>query len=144
MCPSPPKGFYAADSPVVRLVPDYTRAEREYYLRTGIYPLQHIVGVRRQAFARDPWAAASLYGALERSKASWQASRRGLAETLPWTLAEIEDATALMGEDWHPNGVAANRKMIQAFLDEEVAQGLIAQPLSVEALFSECEGAVKA
>jgi len=66
-----------------------------------------------------------------------------LAETLPWTLAEIEDATALVGEDWHPNGVAANRKMIQAFLDEEVAQGLIAQPLSVEALFSEFEGAVK-
>jgi len=144
MVPWPPKGFYAADSPVVRLVPDYKRAEREYYRRTGIYPLQHIVAVRRESFERNPQAAVSLFDALERSKAAWQTSRRFLAETLPWTLAEIEDATALIGDDWHQNGVAANRKTIQAFLEQTVAQGLISKPLSVEALFSEFEGAIKA
>jgi len=145
MCPSPPKGFYAADSPLVRLVPDYARAEREYYVRTGIYPLQHIVGVRRQVFERDPWTAASLYDALERSKVAWQAGQWAvLAETLPWMLAEIEDATVLMGDDWLPNGVAVNRKNIQAFLDEQLAQGLISAPLSVEALFSEFAAAGKA
>jgi len=140
MCPNPPKGFYAADSPVVRLVSDYKRAEREYYLRTGIYPLQHIVGIRRETFAQDPGAAVSLYDALERSKISWQASLRALPEMLPWTLAELEETIALLGEDWLPNGVAASRKVVQAFLDEQVAQGLIAKPLAFEALFSEFEG----
>jgi len=144
MCPNPPKGFYAADSPIVRLVPHYKRAEREYYLRTGIYPLQHIVGVRRETFEQNPWAAVSLYNALERSKTSWQASVRALPEMLPWILPEIEDTIALMGEDWLPNGVAVNRKVIQTFLDEQVAQALIATPLAFDALFSEFEGAGKA
>jgi 4,5-dihydroxyphthalate decarboxylase len=143
MCPSPPKGFYAADSPIIRLVQDYKRAEREYYLRTGIYPLQHIVGVRRDIFEQDPRATASLYDALERSKAAWQVRVRAIPESLPWILAEVEDATVLMGEDWLPNGVAVNRKVIQAFLDEQVAQGLITKPLAFEALFSEFERAVR-
>jgi len=144
MCPWPPPGFYAPDSPIVRRVPDYRREEQEYYRRTGIYPLQHIVRVRRETFERTPWVAVRLYDALEASKRVWQESRRELTDTLPWTLAEIEDATALMGEDWHPNGVGPNRKMLEVFLGEQVAQGLIAQPLSVDALFSEFLAAVKA
>jgi 4,5-dihydroxyphthalate decarboxylase len=139
MCPSPPKGFYAADSPIIRLVADYKRAEREYYRRTGIYPLQHIVGVRRPRFEQDRWIARSLYDALERSKTAWQKSQRSLAETLPWILEEIEDITVLMGDDWLPNGVAVNRRVVQLFLDEQVAQGLIATPLPFEALFTEFE-----
>jgi hypothetical protein len=42
-----------------------------------------------------------------------------------------------MGEDWNPNGVEATRRMIQAFLDEQVAQGLIPRPLPVDSIFSE-------
>ncbi|HLJ59094.1 MAG TPA: hypothetical protein VKZ50_05120 [bacterium] len=47
-----------------------------------------------------------------------------------------------MGEDWLPNSVAVNRKVIQTFLDEQVARALIAKPLAFEALLSEFEGAV--
>jgi len=137
MCPNPPAGFYAPGSKIVRLLSDYPRAEQAYYRRTGIYPLQHIVGVRRDVFERDPWIAASLYEALEQSKQVWQASRRSLADTLPWTLAEVEEATRLMGQDWHPNGIEANRGPLEAFLDEQVAQRLIGRRLSVEELFAE-------
>jgi len=90
MCPVPPKGFYAPNSRIVRLVQDYKKAEREYFRRTGIYPVQHIIGVRHDVFRRDPWIAKSIYAALERSKIAWQKNWRQLAETLPWTLAEIE------------------------------------------------------
>jgi 4,5-dihydroxyphthalate decarboxylase len=143
MCPLPPKSLYMVNSPIVRLVPDYRSAEREYFRRTGIYPLQHIVGVRRQVFDQDPWVAKHIYAALERSKIVWQESRRKLAEMLPWTIAEIEEVTQLMGEDWNPNGVEPTRKIIQAFLDEQVAQDLIPQPLSVDSIFSEFEDAVE-
>ena len=137
MCPAPPAGFYAAAGAIVRLIPDYPAAERAYYRRTGIYPLQHLVGVRREVFERDPQVAVTLYDALERSKRLWQASRRDLADTLPWTLSEVEAATALIGDDWHPNGIDPNRRTLDAFLDEQLAQRLIARPLSAEALFSE-------
>jgi 4,5-dihydroxyphthalate decarboxylase len=144
MCPLPPRGFYDANSTIVRLVPDFRRAERDYFRRTGIYPGQHVVGVRRQVFDRAPEVAARLFAALEQSKLRWQQNRWGLSETLPWTLAEIEEATMLMGQDWHPNGVEPNRKMIQAFLDEQVAQELIPQPLPVDAIFTEFQEVARA
>lgn len=144
MCPIPPKGFYEANSPIVRLVPDFRKAEQEYFRRTGICPLQHVVGVRRHVYEREPGVLKALYGVLEQSKLAWQASRRRLADTLPWTLAEIEETTALMGEDWHPNGVEPNRRTIQAFLDEQVAQRLIANPPTVDALFAEFQQVMKA
>jgi len=143
MCPEPPQGFYEPHSPIVRLVPNYRQAEREYFRRTGIYPVQHIIVVKRDVFDRDPQVATHLYAALERSKTTWQRSRRELA-TLPWAFAEIEETTGVMGEDWHPNGVEPNRKVVQAFLDEQLAQGLIPEPCSVDALFSDFQRVAQA
>lgn len=139
MCPTPPKGFYDADSPVVRLIPDYRRAELEYLRRTGLYPAHHIIGIRRELFDREPWVAQSLYRALDESKMRWQQSRRRLAETTPWLLNEIEDVTAILGEDWQPSGVEPNRTMVQALCDELQAQGLLARPLAEAGVFAELE-----
>lgn len=137
MCPVPPNDFYAPNSPIVRLIPDFRAAEQEYVRRTGISQVQHIVGVRRAVYDRDPWVLKSLYETLEQSKRRWQDGRRRLTDTLPWTLAEIEEATALFGQDWHPSGVEPNRKSIHAFLEEQFAQGLIATRLSVDQIFPE-------
>lgn len=52
MSPVPPRGFYERDSPIVRLFPDYRRAEREYFHRTGLFPVIHILGLRRETFER--------------------------------------------------------------------------------------------
>lgn len=143
MCPWPPKGFYDADSPIVRLIPDYRTAEREYYRRTGLYPGHHIVGVRREVFERDPWVAVSLYQALDRAMSLWQERRWKLAEMTPWLLAEIEESAGLMGRNWQPNGVEANRKMIQTLCEEEYAQRLAAAPLDAAEVFAEFEQAMK-
>jgi 4,5-dihydroxyphthalate decarboxylase len=137
MCPVPPNDFYAPNSPIVRLIVDFRKAEQEYARRTGVSQIQHIVGVRQQVYEREPWVLKSLYEALERSKHLWQEGRRRLTDTLPWTLAEIEESTALFGEDWHPSGVEPNRKSMQVFLEEQVVQGLIAKRLSVDELFVE-------
>jgi len=141
MYPIPPKIFYAEDSPIVRVVPDYRQAERAYYERTGIFPGHHILGIRRAVFESNPMIALSVYDAVDRSKARWLANRRDLAEFCPWLLAEIEETVELMGPDWHPNGVEPNRKMIQALCDEEFAQKLIEQPLDSSMVFAEFEKA---
>ena len=125
MCPNPPRGFYEPGSPIVRLFPDYRSVEMQYFRRTGLYPAHHIVGVRRRLFEEAPWVVRSLFAALEESKRRWQAQRRLLPETTPWTLAEIEDATALMGQDWQPYGTEPNRAMVQVLCDELFAQGLV-------------------
>jgi 4,5-dihydroxyphthalate decarboxylase len=141
MCPQPPRRFHEPDRPIVRLVPDFRRAEREYFRRTGIFPPQHIIVLRRESHDAAPWLAARLYAALEQSKRRWQGDRRRLTDAFPWTLAELEETEALMGEDWLPNGVEANRRPIQAFLDEQLAQGLIRNPVSIEALFGDFQTA---
>lgn len=142
MCPMTPKIFYEDDSPLVRVVPDYRQAERAYYERTGIFPGHHILGIRRELFESDPSIAFSVYDAVDRAKEHWQAARRSMAEFSPWLLADIEETMALMGPDWHPNGVEPNRKMIQALCDEEYAQELIEQPLDGSMVFAEFEKAL--
>ena len=139
MCPTPPKGFYESGSPVVRLYPDFRRAESEYYNRSGIFPPHHIIGVRRNVYDKDPWVLRSLFLAFEKSKQLWRASRRSLTESTPWMLAEIEDATALLGEDWSPYGIEPNRKAVQALCDELFAQGLNPQRLDGAIAFTEFE-----
>jgi 4,5-dihydroxyphthalate decarboxylase len=134
-----PAGLNEPDSPIVRLFPDYRRVEREYYLRMGFYPAHHIFGIRRPFFDREPWVARALYLALEESKQRWQASRRKLTDTTPWIQADIEEATALMGHDWSPNGVEPNRKLVQHVCDELHAQGFIEQPLDGATAFTEFE-----
>ncbi len=143
MCPFPPRGFYEPESPIVRLIPDFRQAEQEYYRRTGIYPAHHIVGIRRDVFERDPWVARSLYEALEQSKNVWLEVRRQVPEAPPWLLAEIEETMALMGRDWRPSGIEANRLMIQALCDELFAQDLIARTLDGPGAFAEFKRAME-
>lgn len=135
-----PSGFYEPDSPIVRLVPDFKRAEQEYYRRTGIYPTNHVVAFRQAAFSQRPWVARPIYEALVRSRQLWQEYRRYAAETTPWLQADIEDAMALIGPDWDPSGVEANRVTVQTLCDELFAQGLIGQPLDAGTVFTEFEG----
>lgn len=137
MCPLPPKGFYDTNSPIVRLYPDYQQVEQDYYCRIGIYPPHHIIGMRREAFERNPHVAHSLYTALEKSRILWQGRRRTWSETTPWYQAELEQITILMGYDWQPNGIEFNSKSIQTFCDELFAQGLLSQPLDAGTVFSE-------
>ena len=139
MVPLPPAGLYDDGDPLVRLFPNYREEERAYYERTGIYPAHHIVGIRREAFERDPWIARSLYDALEESKQQWYSRCRRLNDTTPWLRAELEETTALLGEDWHPYGVEENRDVIETLCREEYEQGLIDEPLDPDTVFAEFE-----
>lgn len=143
MCPLPPKGFYQGDSPIVRLIPDYRKAEQEYHRRTGVYPGHHILVVQRSLYEREPWVLRSLCDAFDKSKLRWNQTRAIWAEFSPWMLADIEDAMMFIGPDWHPSGVEPNRKMIQTLCDEEYAQGLAKQPIDINAVFAEFEMVMK-
>jgi 4,5-dihydroxyphthalate decarboxylase len=143
MVPRAPRAFHEPGSGVVRLFGDIRAVESEYYRRVGFYPGHHIIGVRRRVYEANPWALRTLYDALEQSRLLWQQRRSVWAECTPWYLAELEEVTALMGDDWQPNGVAANLRMINTFCQELHAQGLIAHPTDAAAVFSEFEEVMK-
>jgi 4,5-dihydroxyphthalate decarboxylase len=135
----PPALFYQPASPMRRLLRDFRQTEQEYYTRTGVYPIHHLIGMRRDVFEQVPWVAKNLFDVLERSKNLWFAARRRLNDTTPWLMSDIEQTTALMGTDWHSYGVAANTAAIQTLCDELYAQGLIAQPFDGADAFTEFE-----
>ena len=134
-----PSCFLRGAPNVGRLFPDYRRVEQDYYRRTGIFPIMHLIGVRTELAARHPWLPASLYKAFAAAKALalWEVRDiNALRVTLPWLEAEALETMALMGEDFWRYGVEENRKDIETLARYAHEQGLVKKRLGVEALFA--------
>jgi 4,5-dihydroxyphthalate decarboxylase len=123
---------------VVRLYPDYRAAEMDYYRRTRIFPIMHLVVVRRELHDEHPTMAANLYQALDRAKDIERKKMRyrgTLRYMLPWLHAEIDDIDRVFGGDPWPYGVEPNRPTLEALLRYLVEQGIIAKAPRLEELF---------
>jgi 4,5-dihydroxyphthalate decarboxylase len=143
MIPFPPPGFFSRDSPIVHLFRDYRAVEKAYFERVGYCPGIHVVALRRPVFERDPTIATRLFAAFEESKNRWREDRRKFADTTPWVLMELEETAALLGEDWQPYGVEPNRAMLEAFCNEQLAQGLVTEPLNPDTAFADFQAIAK-
>lgn len=136
-----PPCFIDGHPKVRRLFPDYRAAERDYYRKTGIFPIMHAVGVRRDVHDKHPWLASSICKAFTQAKRLADAE---FAETtalkigLPWVSAEYDETRALMGDDYWPYGLNdQNRKTLAAMARYSFEQGLAVRLLSVDEMFAE-------
>jgi 4,5-dihydroxyphthalate decarboxylase len=123
---------------IVRLYPDYRAAEMDYYRRTKIFPIMHLVVIRRDLHEKHPSVAASLYQALDRAKEIERKKMRyrgTLRYMLPWMHAEMDDIDAVFGGDPWPYGVEPNRPTLQALVRYLAEQGIIAKAPRIEDLF---------
>ena len=134
-----PSTFHTRPGSVKRLFEDYVEVEKAYYRKTKIFPIMHTIVIRRELYDANRWIAQSLY------KAFVQAQRRiyenlgttmANASMLPWQAAHVEEARALLGEDWWPYGVGPNRHVLDTFLRYHHEQGLSKRRLKVEELFA--------
>jgi 4,5-dihydroxyphthalate decarboxylase len=134
-----PSTYRTAPDRVKRLFEDYMEVEQAYYRKTKIFPIMHTVVVRRALYEQHPWIAMSLY------KAFAQAQREAyedlyvtaaLKTMLPWLTKHVEDARALMGDDYWAYGFAPNRECLDTFLRYHHEQGLSKQRLEPEELFA--------
>jgi 4,5-dihydroxyphthalate decarboxylase len=74
-----------------RLFPNFPEVERDYYRATGIYPIMHLVAIRRELCERHPFIASSLYQASCKAKDIALERLRfpgALATMMPWTVAD--------------------------------------------------------
>ncbi len=128
-----PLSFRRGSPNVRRLFPDYAKAEKDYFRRTRIYPIMHTVVIRREIYDRDPWVAISLYKAFLRAK---DYAFRLISETgspkasFAWLQPLIEEEQSIIGKDWYPYGIEANRPTIEALLQYTYEQGLSDRRLS--------------
>lgn len=120
------------------LFPDPTAAAKDYYKRTGIFPVMHLVGIKRTLVEKHPWLPVAVTKAFEQAKAAALVALSDTSATkvtLPFVEEQLKAARELMGKDFWSYGVAANRKMLETFLRHHHAQGLSSRLVTVEEIF---------
>jgi len=127
-----------SEGPVRRLFPQYRAVEQAYFSKTGIFPIMHVIVLRKDVLERYPWAARSLYKAFSQAKDrlfQQLIDTSALRLSLPWLMAELEETKQLMGSDFWPYGIEANRKTLEAVTQYSHEQGLTPRKLTLEELF---------
>lgn len=143
IAPVRPQSLVRREGKVRRMFPNARQVEKDYFRRTGIFPIMHTVVLRRDVYEANPWIAANLFEAFERAK------RQGrerllvtgpLAVALPWVPDDLEEIDEVFGgQDPWVYGIAPNRKVIQALIDYSLEQGLATTRVAVDDLFAkEC------
>jgi 4,5-dihydroxyphthalate decarboxylase len=124
---------------VGRLFPDFRKVEQDYFRRTRIFPIMHIIGIRKSILEKHPWLAVNLMKAFLKAKelAWYELGQIGhLFTSLPWGVAEFADTRALMGEDYWSYGLEPNRHVLEPFTRYHHEQGLSARKVSPDELFA--------
>lgn len=124
---------------VKRLFPDFVPVEQAYFKRTGIFPIMHVIAIRREVYESNRWIAMNLFQAFRDAQ---NICYEGLKETaalkgmLPWFNAHVEEAIDTMGADFWPYGLDRNRETLDTFLRYHHEQGLSPHLHSVEDMFA--------
>ncbi|HEU4340625.1 MAG TPA: ABC transporter substrate-binding protein [Candidatus Binatia bacterium] len=134
-----PSCFVKGSPKVRRLFPNYKEVEIEYYKRTKIFPIMHVLVIRKEVYEKNPWVARSLYKAFcaakDRAIKNMHISNT-LACTLPWLAWEREQVKEIFGPDWWPYGIEPNRRVLETLIRYMEEQGLLARPLKIEEIFA--------
>jgi 4,5-dihydroxyphthalate decarboxylase len=134
----PTDSFKQRDPRVARLFPDVIAEEEAYHRATGIFPIMHVVALRRDVAAAHRWVPMNLYRAFDEAK------RRSMARALdysaprfpvPWVTEHAVRAREQFGDDFWPYGIEPNRPTLEAFLRFAHEQGVCHRPVSVDELF---------
>jgi 4,5-dihydroxyphthalate decarboxylase len=137
---------FGRDPSIARLFPNHRALERRLYDQSRIFPIMHLLAIRRDLYERQRWIARSLYDAFVASKRRARERMRyagSLAAMLPWLIDEVEEIDDVFGGDAFPYGIEANRPTLEALVTYMVEQHFIARPIAIEDLFVPLAGAVE-
>jgi 4,5-dihydroxyphthalate decarboxylase len=138
MAPRPPSAQALSNPAVGWLYDDPTAAAKDYFKRTGIFPIMHVVGVRKTLCEQHPWLPMAVFKAFNQAKG---AALEALSDTsatkvtLPFVEEQLKAARETMGQDFWSYGVGANRATLDAFLRHHHAQGLSQKRMQIEEIF---------
>lgn len=138
VAPRLPRSF-GVNPDIQRLFPNFRAVELDYYRRTKIFPIMHVVVIRRNVYEAHPFVAESLYRAFTAAKDRAVARMRDRSGTLPymlpWMKADVEELVREFGEDPWPYGIEPNLPTLEAFITFLVEQDMIAKAIPIEDLF---------
>jgi len=138
IAPRPPSFVERGHPDVGWLFRDPVAAAKDWYRRTGIFPIMHLIGIRRTLVDRHPWLPVAVFKAFEQSKAAALAALSDTSATkvtLPFVEETLKSVRELMGQDFWSYGVEPNRPTLEFFLRHHHSQGLSPRLMKVEELF---------
>jgi 4,5-dihydroxyphthalate decarboxylase len=139
--PLPPEAHHRDDGPLVRLIPEFPALEKRYFRETGFYPTQHVLLIKRDAWARNPQVGSGLLEVFQECEAAFTRAQRLYPYDSPWMIKEVEDTELLMGPDYHAHGIARNHAVVDAFCEGAFEDGLTSRRITVEEYFEDFLGA---
>lgn len=134
-----PSCFDRGAPQVGRLFPDFKAVEQEYFRRTRLFPIMHLIGIRKSLVEQYPWLPVSVYNAFLASKNIAVKELNELAQlmvNLPWVVDHFNETRRVMGEDFWPYGFNENRDGLETFARYHHEQGLSARRVRAEELFA--------
>jgi 4,5-dihydroxyphthalate decarboxylase len=137
--PRAPSSFTRGTGRVRRLFENTQAAEREYFERTKIFPIMHLIAIRRDVYDAHPWVAQSLYkGFAEAQRLAYEDLHQtaALKVMLPWLIQHVADTEKLMGRDFWAYGYKPNVEAIGCLLRYHHEQGLSRRQLTAEEIFA--------
>jgi 4,5-dihydroxyphthalate decarboxylase len=121
-----------------RLFPDFRPVERDYYIRTSLFPIMHLIAIRKDVHEASPGFAQALYTAMEEAKTMAMAKQRHTganAVMMPFLAADLEEIRTVFGGDPYAYGIEANRKTLETQIRYMVEQDYIPEAIPLEDLF---------
>jgi 4,5-dihydroxyphthalate decarboxylase len=134
----PPTCFVNGHPDVARLFPDFREMEEQYYRRTKVWPIMHVIAIKKQILDRYPWVAGSLYNAFLASKN--RSLERFFEQSvsrypIPWATAYARRMRDMFDGDPFPFGIEENRATLEQFLRYVHEQGIAHRHAKVEDIF---------
>jgi len=124
---------------VRRLFRNYKQVEMDYFKKTGLFPIMHVIVIKKSMYESEPWVAQTLYKAFCEAK---DLCMRELYDTnilrvsLPWTSEEYEETREIMTADYWPYGLEPNRANLETLNGYLYEQGLVKEKLNLDELFA--------
>jgi 4,5-dihydroxyphthalate decarboxylase len=135
--PPRPQAYHPRSGPIARLFPDFRSIEQEYFLKTGAFPPQHLIVLRREVWEANRWVAKRLTDAFVAANDCFTAAQSGFPYATPWLEAELENTVAVMGDDFHPYGLEENRAQIEMFAGEAFRLGFTSRRVTTDEYFAD-------
>lgn len=133
-----PRCFDEGHPHVGRLFSDSISTAENHFQETGIFPIMHVLGVRRTLAADHPWLPGALFKGFSAAKAIAQAALNDTSATkvtMPFVEDNLDRAKRLIGPDYWSYGIPDNVKVLEAFLDMHFRQGLSPRRVTIEEAF---------
>jgi 4,5-dihydroxyphthalate decarboxylase len=142
-----PQAFTSGDPRVKRLFHDYRAQEEAHFRKSGIFPIMHVIAIRREVYEANPWIAMNLFKGFELAKNRALGRLTDITASqapLPWLADYVGGMQKIFGEDLWPYGIEPNRRTLEAFLEFAWEQGVCHRRLAPEDLFArEVQSTVK-